>query len=118
MEEPGTVICNRAKDGERSGRLSVVRGKPKLLNQLHQALRSRHYSPRTDQTYCHCVKRFIYFHNVSQPGEMEEPEINAFLTHRAVACPSVTPLPHTCSKAAMTSAPYRNCSATKTCEPV
>jgi len=59
-------------------------GKPKLLDQLRQALRSRHYSRRTEQTYCHWVKRYIYFHNVRHPAEMAEPEINAFLTHLAV----------------------------------
>jgi integron integrase len=36
------------------------------------------------QTYCHWVKRFIYFHKVRHPDEMGEPEINAFLTHLAV----------------------------------
>ena len=57
---------------------------PKLMDQLHEAFRSRHYSRRTEQTYCHWVKRFIYFHNVRHPAEMAEPEINAFLTHLAV----------------------------------
>ncbi len=58
--------------------------KPKLLDRLREALRSRHYSRRTEQTYCHWVKRFIFFHNVRHPAEMAEPEINAFLTHLAV----------------------------------
>jgi Phage integrase, N-terminal SAM-like domain len=31
---------------------------PKLLDRMREALRSRHYSPRTEQTYCHWVKRF------------------------------------------------------------
>jgi hypothetical protein len=35
------------------------------------------------------VKRFIYFHRVRHPAEMAEPEINAFLTHLAVATSSV-----------------------------
>jgi integron integrase len=58
--------------------------KPKLLEQLREALRSRHYSRRTEQTYCLWVKRYIRFHNVRHPAEMAEPEINAFLTHLAV----------------------------------
>jgi hypothetical protein len=36
-----------------------VRPKPKLLDHLREALCSRHYSYRTEQTYCHWVKRFI-----------------------------------------------------------
>ena len=58
--------------------------KPKLLDQLREALRSRHYRRRTKTTYCHWIKRFIFFHNVRHPAEMAEPEINAFLTHLAV----------------------------------
>jgi integron integrase len=70
---------------------------PELLDRLREALRARHYSPRTEQAYCHwaClprrealrrrqVKRFIFFHNVRHPIEMAEPEINTFLTHLAV----------------------------------
>ena len=57
---------------------------PKLLDRLREALRSRHYSCRTEQTYCHWVRRFIFFHEVRHPAEMAEPEINAFLTHLAV----------------------------------
>jgi integron integrase len=57
---------------------------PKLLDRLREALRSRHYSRRTEQTYCHWVKRFIFFHNVRHPADMAEAEINGFLTHLAV----------------------------------
>lgn len=57
---------------------------PKLKDRLCEALRSRHYSRRTEQTYYLWVRRFMYFHNVRPPEEMAEPEINAFLTHLAV----------------------------------
>jgi integrase-like protein len=57
---------------------------PKLLDRLREALRSRHYSRRTEEAYHHWVKRFIFFHNVRHPAEMAEPEINALLTHLAV----------------------------------
>ncbi len=58
--------------------------RPRLLTRMREALRSRHYSRRTEQTYCSWVKRFIFFHNVRHPAEMGEPEINAFLTYLAV----------------------------------
>jgi integron integrase len=64
--------------------ISTNSGKPRLLDQLRAALRSRHYSHRTEQTYTLWVKRFIHFHKVRHPAEMAEPEINAFLTHLAV----------------------------------
>jgi len=57
---------------------------PKLMDQMRTALRSRHYSPRTEKAYCLWVKRFIYFHNIRHPAEMGEEEINAFLTHLAM----------------------------------
>lgn len=57
---------------------------PKLLDQLREALRTRHYSRRTESTYCQWVRRYIFFHDVRHPKEMAEPEINAFLTHLAV----------------------------------
>lgn len=73
--------------GQTGGSLSSGtpdRQKPKLLDQLREAMRSRHYSSRTEQTYCQWVKRFIFFHNVRHPAEMAEPEMNQFLTHLAV----------------------------------
>ncbi len=57
---------------------------PRLMDRLHLALRSRHYSRRTEQAYCLWVRRFIYFHGVRHPDDMGEQEINAFLTHLAV----------------------------------
>jgi integron integrase len=54
-----------------------------LKSQLRAALRSRHYSRRTEQAYSLWVRRFIRFHGVRHPAEMAEPEINAFLTHLA-----------------------------------
>jgi integron integrase len=73
-----------ALKGQQPYHQSHATKKPKLLEQLRQELRSRHYSRRTEQTYCQWVKRFIYFHKVRHPAEMGEPEINAFLTHLAV----------------------------------
>ena len=66
------------------GRSQAPGSRPRLLDQLRQALRVRHYSRRTEQAYCSWVKRFIHFHNVRHPADMAEPEINAFLTHLAV----------------------------------
>ncbi len=69
-----------------NGRAALAEGprRPKLLDQLREALRSRHYSRRSEQTYGLWVKRFIHFHGVRHPAEMAELEINAFLTHLAV----------------------------------
>jgi integron integrase len=57
---------------------------PRLMDEMRDALRSRHYSKRTEKAYCLWVKRYIHFHKLRHPAEMTEPEINAFLTHLAV----------------------------------
>jgi integron integrase len=57
--------------------------RPKLLDQVRQAIRTRHYSPRTEETYVHWIKRFIFFHNKRHPAEMAEPEIARFLSNLA-----------------------------------
>lgn len=75
---------NTSRTHSSEGTPARVSLKPKLMDQMREALRSRHYSHRTEEAYCHWVKRFIYFHHVRHPAEMGEAEINAFLTHLAV----------------------------------
>ncbi len=58
---------------------------PRLLDQVRDALRVRHYSLRTEASYLQWIKRFILFHGKRHPREMGEQEITAFLTHLAVA---------------------------------
>ncbi len=58
--------------------------KPKLLDQVKNKLRLKHYSIRTEEAYLNWIKRFIYFNNKKHPNEMGETEINKFLTHLAV----------------------------------
>ena len=56
----------------------------KILDQLRDVIRLKHYSYRTEQTYVDWVYRFIVFHNKRHPMEMGAPEIQAFLTYLAV----------------------------------
>jgi hypothetical protein len=58
---------------------------PKLLHLVRRAIRTRHYSPRTEQAYVHWIRRFIFFHKLRHPADMGNAEINAFLTHLAVS---------------------------------
>jgi integron integrase len=55
----------------------------KLLDQLSDALRTRHYSYRTEQAYVDWVRRFILFHQKRHPASMEAADIRAFLAHLA-----------------------------------
>ena len=56
----------------------------KRLDQVRDAIRLKHYSYRTEQTYVQWIRRHILFHNKRHPQEMGVPEIEAFLTHLAV----------------------------------
>ena len=55
-----------------------------LLDQVHATLRRRHYSPRTETSYLHWIRRYILFHHKRHPADMATPEIEAFLTALAV----------------------------------
>lgn len=57
---------------------------PKLLDQVRDLIRLRHYSIRTETQYVQWIKRFIFFHGKRHPREMGGPEVEAFLTHLAV----------------------------------
>jgi hypothetical protein len=56
----------------------------KLLDQVSDAIRTKHYSYRTEQTYKDWIKRFILFHHKRHPKDMGAPEIQAFITYLAV----------------------------------
>jgi len=56
----------------------------KLLDQVRDALRLKHYSLRTEETYVDWITRFILFHNKRHPQDMGNAEVEAFLTHLAV----------------------------------
>jgi integron integrase len=55
----------------------------KLLDQVRDLLRLKHYSYRTEQTYIHWIKRYIFFHNKRHPAEMGDEEVRSFLVYLA-----------------------------------
>jgi integron integrase len=57
---------------------------PKLLEQIRNVTRTRHYSPRTEEAYIHWIKQYIHFHNKKHPAEMGADEVSKFLTYLAV----------------------------------
>jgi integron integrase len=61
-----------------------VSGSPKLLDQVRDLIRVKHYSIRTERTYLDWIKRYILFHDKRHPKDMGASEVTAFLTHLAV----------------------------------
>ncbi len=58
---------------------------PKLLDVVRDRIRVKHYSIRTETQYVQWIRRFILFHGKKHPRDMGAPEVEAFLTHLAVA---------------------------------
>jgi integron integrase len=62
----------------------MYKNQPKLLDQLREVLRLKHYSPKTEKSYVHWGRRFILFHKKRHPQEMGTPEVQTFLNYLAV----------------------------------
>ena len=60
--------------------------KSKLLEEVRQNLRRRHYSIRTEEAYLQWIRRFILFHNKRHPQDMGQIEVTAFLNYLAIKC--------------------------------
>lgn len=61
-----------------------VKQSPRLLEQVRNIIRCKHYSIRTEHSYLDWIKRYIYFHHKQHPEQLDERHISAFLSHLAV----------------------------------
>jgi len=57
--------------------------RPRLLVQVGERCRVKHYSLRTEQAYVHWIRRFILFHNKRHPRDIGAAEVEAFLSDLA-----------------------------------
>jgi integron integrase len=64
---------------------AAPQNKPKLLDQVRDVIRRKHFSIRTEQSYVDWIRSFILFHNKRHPRDMAEAEVTQFLTHLARA---------------------------------
>ena len=63
---------------------SAVAVKPRLLDQVKNSLRVKHYSLRTEDAYLYWIRYYIRFHKKRHPADMSEKELEEFLTFLAV----------------------------------
>ncbi len=56
--------------------------KARLLDQVREVLRVKHYALRTEEVYVHWIKRYIFFHQKRHPREMGGSEVQTFLSDR------------------------------------
>lgn len=66
----------------------IANPKAKLLDQLREVLRVKHYSLRTEEAYVLWARRFLKFHrdrtgSWQHPRELGATEVGAFLNHLA-----------------------------------
>ena len=63
---------------------AAASGKPKLLDQVKNEMRVKHYSRKTEESYISWIKRFILFNNKKHPNEMGKEEIQKFVNHLVI----------------------------------
>jgi len=68
----------QASDSARDS--SNASNEPRLIDRFRAAIRSRHYSPRTEKSYWFWIRYFILHNNKRHPAEMGAPEVTAFLS--------------------------------------
>jgi integrase-like protein len=77
------VVIDGGMNFKTSAQTIPTAPKRKLLDQVREAIRTRHYSYTTEKAYVGWIKRFIFFHNKRHPAEMAETEIAQFLSSLA-----------------------------------
>src|SRR5499425_2473103 len=84
MESAKIYLLSRSRsEGSAVVAVPASPRKPKLLDQVRQAIRIRHLSHHTEQAYVGWIRRYIFFHNKRHPMEMGEAEIARFLSSLA-----------------------------------
>jgi Phage integrase, N-terminal SAM-like domain len=84
MSEKAKISPQRHQKPQPDGLTSTSGPKPKkLLDQVREALRTKHYSYRTEQTYIDWIKRYTLFHKKQHPKDLGVEEIREFIAHLA-----------------------------------
>ena len=85
METPERSQARRSHGWEKRGGvgsdLIVPNPKLKLLDQVREVMRLKHYSIRTERCYCDWIRRYIHFHRMRSRDDLQgaEPKIELFL---------------------------------------
>jgi len=59
----------------------------KLLDQVRDVMRRKHYSIRTEHAYLNWIKQYILFHKKCHPKDMGEKEIGELSRHTKTISP-------------------------------
>jgi len=58
--------------------------KPKLLDQVRNLMRLRHYSLHIEEAYVGWIRRYLLFHGKHHPHDLHEKEVSDFLSNLAI----------------------------------
>jgi hypothetical protein len=62
----------------------IIKTMSKLLDDVRDVMRVKHYSYQTEKIYIYRIRRYIFFHKITHPTEMGAAEVQVFLTHLAI----------------------------------
>lgn len=68
---------------EKFGKYVMSSTSPKLLDQVRDRIRLKHYSLRTEEAYVGWIRRYILFHGKRHPAELGKEAVEAFLSDLA-----------------------------------
>src|SRR5512145_3492466 len=81
----GSSALAPTREHRASAESATMDFEPRLFKQLVEALRVRHYSPRTEQAYVGWVRRFVRANGRRNPAELGQDEVQRFLTTLATS---------------------------------
>ena len=59
--------------------------KTKLLDEVRNVIRLRHYSTRTEESYTNWIRKYVLYHNKKHPRDMGEKEIRDYLNYLSLS---------------------------------
>lgn len=59
---------------------AAILGGERLMTAVRRVIRTRHYSPRTEEAYTRWIRRFIHFHGKRHPAMLGEADLERFLS--------------------------------------
>jgi integron integrase len=74
------MVSDQGFDSADDSRPPPDKRERRLVDRLREAIRSRHYSRRTEKAYWYWIRYFIFFHGKRHPAEMGAAEVTVFLS--------------------------------------
>jgi len=64
---------------------SLEHSAPGLRHKLQSATQAHRFSPRTEHSYRHWISRYVFFHGLKSPDQLDEHSVKEFLSYLATA---------------------------------